>query len=237
MFKVALGAGHGANTAGKRCHKSLDVNETREWWLNDRICDHVEELLRGYDGYALLRLDDSDDGRDDVALSARVSAANAWGADLYLSIHHNAAGRVFDGGGIVAYTHPKSSAEAVKWRDAMYAELIKQTGLKGDRATPKATSNLYVLRETKMPAVLLELGFMDSKVDVPIILTDAYARKCAQAIVAVIVERGKLTPKQDGQADLYRVQVGAYRNKANAENMRDALMGKGFPAYITQTRM
>lgn len=237
MFKLALGAGHGIGTAGKRCHKSLDPGETREWWLNDRFCDYVEDGLKDYDGVSVLRLDDSDDGQDDIALAARVAAANEWGADLYLSGHHNALGRVFSGGGIVAITHPKSSKEAVLWRDAFYAELIKQTGLKGNRATPKTTSNLYVLRETTMPAVLLELGFMDSTVDVPIILTDDYARKCAQAVVAVIVQREKLTRKKvvEDKDTLYRVQVGAFGNKANAEKLRKELAAKGYQVYITRS--
>ena len=40
MFKIALNAGHYLNTAGKRCLKKLDKNETREWVLNNRICDN-----------------------------------------------------------------------------------------------------------------------------------------------------------------------------------------------------
>lgn len=200
MFKIALGAGHGANTAGKRCLKSLDPNETREWWLNDRIADLVEYELGKYQGYELLRLDDSDDGKEDVALAERVARANAWGADFYLSIHHNAGVNGGSGGGIVAYTHPQSSKASVEWRDELYEELIEHTGLKGNRANPKATSDLYVLRKTKMPAVLLELGFMDSATDVPIILTDAYARSCAVAIVGVLVRNGGLTPKPTADA-------------------------------------
>jgi hypothetical protein len=49
--------------------------------------------------------------------------------------------------------------------------------------------NLHECRETTMPAVLLELGFMDSTTDVPIILTEAFAEKCANAIVEVIVDK------------------------------------------------
>ena len=47
-----------------------------------------------------------------------------------------------------------------------------------------------------MPAVLLELGFMDSKVDTPIILTDEHAVECAEAIVEVLAEKGGLTKKE-----------------------------------------
>lgn len=236
MLKIALSAGHSINTAGKRCLKSLDPNETREWWLNDRVCDYVEEYLKDYDGYQLLRLDDSDDGKDVVSLSARVTAANSWSADFYLSVHHNAGMDGGTGGGIVAFSHPKSSKASVEWRDALYDALIRHTGLKGNRATPKATSDLYVLRETTMPAVLLELGFMDSKTDVPVILTDAHAQSCAKAIVEVLVERGKLTKKEERDDEsLYRVQVGAFRNKANAERLKQELEKAGYQAYITRT--
>ena len=46
MFKIALSAGHYKYTAGKRCMKSLDPNETREWILNDRIADRVLSRIR-----------------------------------------------------------------------------------------------------------------------------------------------------------------------------------------------
>ena len=235
MFKIALGAGHGIGTAGKRCLKSLDPKETREWFLNDRICDYVESYLKDYEGYSLLRLDDSDDGKDDIALATRTNKANEWGADFYLSVHHNAGVNGGSGGGIVAITHPQSSAESVKWRDALYGALIDETGLKGNRANPKTTSNLYVLRTSKMPAVLLELGFMDSKTDVPIILTDKYAQQCAKAIVKVLAQRGKLTKKAVSPASLYRVQLGAFGNKANAEKLMKDLKAKGYDTYMVKS--
>lgn len=234
MFKIALGAGHGMGTAGKRCMKALDPKETREWWLNDRICDYVEDYLKDYDGYELLRLDDSDDGQDDIALAKRTSKANAWGADFYLSVHHNAGVNGGTGGGIVAYTHPQSSKASVEWRNDLYDALIKHTGLKGNRSTPKATSNLYVLRTTKMPAVLLELGFMDSKTDVPIILSNEFAQGCARAIVEVLAERGKLTRKKVATGGVYKVQLGAFGNKANAEKLAQDLAAKGYQTYITR---
>ena len=108
MFKLALGAGHGFNTAGKRCPKELDSNETREWWLNDRVADKVEGLLAGYADVAVLRLDDSDDGADDIALATRVKRANQWGADFYLSVHHNAG---ICGGSAIAAIAPTIDAD------------------------------------------------------------------------------------------------------------------------------
>ena len=46
MFKIAIDAGHGLYTAGKRCLKSIDPNETREWVLNSRIAGKVIEKLK-----------------------------------------------------------------------------------------------------------------------------------------------------------------------------------------------
>lgn len=234
MFKIALGAGHGLHTPGKRCLKSLDPNETREWWLNDRVCDYVESFLKDYEGYTLVRLDDSDDGAENIPLETRVNKANALGVDFYLSVHHNAGINGGTGGGIVAYSYPKAGKETIAWRDALYDTLIAHTGLKGNRSQGKAEGNFFVLRETAMPAVLLELGFMDSRTDVPIILTDHYAQACARAIVEVLVERGKLTKKAAPVEGLYKVQLGAFSQKENAEKLAADLAAKGYKTYITR---
>ena len=193
-FKIALSAGHGRYTAGKRCKESLDKNETREWVLNDRIADKVEKLLKSYEGYELLRLDDTT-GVKDIALKERSKAANNFNADFYLAIHHNAGIYGGKGGGIVTFVYTKPSAESVAWQKDLYNALIDETGLKGNRSTPLAKGNLHEVREPKMPSVLLELGFMDSSTDVPIILTEKFADQCAKAIVKVLVKRGKLTKK------------------------------------------
>lgn len=225
-FKIALTAGHYVNTPGKRCLKSLDANETREWVLNDRIADKVEKLLQGYTGWELVRTDDTT-GKKEIGLTARTNAANNFKADFYLSIHHNAGINGGSGGGIVAYIYTNASTASAEWQKDLYNALIAKTGLKGNRATPLAKANLHEVRETNMPAVLLELGFMDSKTDVPVILTEKYADQCAAAIVEVLVKRGKLVAKpvaSNVSDSLYRVfnadgkQVGAYSVEANAFN-------------------
>lgn len=195
--KLALTAGHYYYTSGKRCLKSLDPSETREWWLNDRIADKIENLLAGYDGIVVLRTDDTT-GQKEIALAERIKAANNFGADFYLSIHHNAGIKGGSGGGIVAYTYTSVSSATALWQKKLYNALIAKTGLKGNRSDPLGKSNLQECRETAMPAVLLELGFMDSSADVPIILTEAFADKCAEAIVEVIVAEWGLTKKVVG---------------------------------------
>ena len=194
MFKIVLDAGHGANTPGKRCLKSIDKNETREWHLNNRICKFVEQKLASYDGFLLMRVDDIT-GATDVPLSARTGKANSWGADIYVSVHHNAGINGGKGGGIVSITYTKASETSDKYSKIIYDEMIKTTGLKGNRSTPLAKQNLHVCRETNMPAVLIECGFMDSTTDVPIILTDKFADEAAEGIVNALVKMGGLTKK------------------------------------------
>lgn len=194
MFKLALNAGHGLHTAGKRCLKSLDPNETREWYLNDRIADKIEKLLATYEGIEVLRIDDTT-GAKDIGLTTRTNNANKWGADFYLAIHHNAGVNGGTGGGIQAYVYTKSSQASIDWQKELYNELIALTGLKGNRSDGMPKANLHEVRETNMPAVLLELGFMDSSTDVPIILSEDFANKCAQACVNVLVRKANLIKK------------------------------------------
>ena len=194
-FKIAINAGHGINTAGKRCLKTLDPNETREWSLNSRICSKIEQKLKAYSGYELIRLDDTT-GKTDVTLKTRTDKANTFGADFYLSIHHNAGINGGTGGGVVAIVYTKASAKSIEWQKALYDSIIKYTSLKGNRAEPLQKQNLHEVRESKMPCVLLECGFMDSKTDVPIILTEDFAEKVATACVEVLVQKGGLLKNQ-----------------------------------------
>lgn len=234
MFKIVLDAGHGINTAGKRCLKAIDPKETREWTLNSRICNKIQNYLSAYEGCSVLRVDDTT-GKTDIALETRVKNANNFKADFYLSIHHNAGIKGGKGGGIVAYTYTKVDNTTLNWQKDLYNAIINATGLKGNRATPLGKADFYVVRKTTMPAVLLELGFMDSTTDVPIILTDDFADKVAKACVDVIVKKGGLTKKAVSQPTtdkIYRVQVGAFSNKSNAEKLQNELKNKGYSAII-----
>lgn len=217
-FKLALSAGHYLYTSGKRCLASIDPNETREWWLNDRIADRLEKLLSEYDGIEILRLDDTT-GQTKVDLATRSNASNNWGADLYLAIHHNAGVGGGSGGGITSYAYNgKIPNSTLEWQKEFYDELIRLTGLKGNRSTGVPRANLHECREPKADAILLELGFMDSTTDVPIILTQDFAYKCAQACCNVIVKKASLT-KKSATTDV----VGTYKvittlNKYSSSN-------------------
>lgn len=194
MYKLALSAGHWLGTY-KGCPKSLDPNQTDEWTLNSRICNKMQAILNNYDGIEVLRTDDTT-GKTNILLADRCDAANKWGADFYLSIHHNGGINGGKGGGIVAYTHPKASRTSKEWQSDLYNAAIAATGLRGNRSNPKPTKNLQEMREAAMPSVLMECGFMDSATDCPIILTEDFADKMAKAFCDVIVKRSGAKKKK-----------------------------------------
>ncbi len=193
---IVLDAGHGMATAGKRCLKSLDPNETREWWLNDRIVDRVQELLSAYN-CTVLRVDDTT-GAKDVSLSARVKAANNAGAAIYISIHHNAGLNGKRGGGTVVF-FCSSSQERLAQAKRLYTAVVDKTGLQGNRSQVVVNKGFYVIKNTKMPAFLVENGFMDSVDDVPVILSAAHAEKTAQGILNFLVADLSLAKKGQAQ--------------------------------------
>lgn len=184
---LLVDAGHGLYTYGKRCLKSLDPNETREWVLNSRIAEYLEDEMEAYEDVVVVRLDDPT-GKRDVPLRERADKANKLYKQylalnyvvIILSIHHNAGINGGNGGGITTIVDSrKASARSLEIRDRVYDELIATTGLKGNRSIPKSRQPLFILYNTDMPGTLVEHGFMDSSTDVPRILSDEFARQCA----------------------------------------------------------
>lgn len=95
------------------------------------------------------------------SLAARVDEANAWGADEFISLHTNASDNSAVSG-IEGYAYSRPSA-AYTLGEYILRALQENTGLP-NRGMGVRT-NLYVLRRTQMPAVLLELGFITNPGD------------------------------------------------------------------------
>ncbi len=217
---VALDAGHGMKTAGKRCFKSLDPNETREWWLNDRVMDKVEAALQAYD-CTVIRVGDTT-GAKDVSLASRVKTANSAGADIYISMHHNAGLNGRSGGGTVVF-YSSSKTERGVQAQKLYEAIVSRTGLRGNRSSKIVKKGFYVIKNTKMPAFLVENGFMDSPQDVPIILSEQHAVKTAEGVVAFIVATLQLKTASG--------TAGSAGNALQAGAGKQPTPGKYYPAY------
>lgn len=214
-FKIAYGAGHFLDEPGKRIPAKLDAAQTREWTLNDRVARYFAEAAGQYENVELLRVDDPT-GKTWNGLLDRCRKANAWGADMCLAIHHNAAysdGRTFDGGGIVAYSY-KEGTKGAEYRDEIYAACISAGGLRGDRYDPTQAKGFYVLVNTNAPAVLMEYGFMDSVIDAPVILTEAYSKLVGYATMEGIAKAAGLR-KKTAQAPAATKPTTSATNAAN----------------------
>lgn len=183
--KIAISAGHYKYTAGKRCLKSIDPNETREWTLNARIAEKLTAILKNYN-VDIIRLDDPT-GETSVSLEDRAKKSDASNADFYIAIHHNAGINGGSGGGVVVYHYPleKNKEQAT----SLYNHVVGLNGLKGNRSKPiSETKSLYEVTAPKADSLLLENGFMDSTTDTPIILTEEYANKSALGIANFFIE-------------------------------------------------
>ena len=96
------------------------------------------------------------------SLTARVNEANSWGADLFLSIHTNAAQNQLASGS-EALIYSRTSRTALGVAEDILDNLNEVTGLRNRGVVERP--GLYVLKKTKMPAVLVELGFITNRYD------------------------------------------------------------------------
>lgn len=145
--------------------------------------------------------------------------ANDWGADLFVSNHFNAAGG--DGYEALIYSENRRAL------GELFEKHVKSAG-QNSRGV-KLRPGLVVLRETNMPAVLNEGAFVDNLQDIRDWNEDAELKKLGEAYGEAAAEYLQLERKQ---TRIYRVQVGAYAVKENAENMEKRLKNAGFDAII-----
>lgn len=154
----------------------------------------------------------------------RAMKANNAGVDFFISIHRNSFPTDNEVFGVESLVYDLSGIKyqmAQDINDQLEAIGFVNLGV-------KARPNLVVLRRTRMPAVLVEVGFIDSNVDNR--LFDDNFDDIAQAIASGILD----TLESVGviQNDYYRVQVGAFRNRRYAERLLNELLEQDYPAFI-----
>lgn len=190
VFKIAIDAGHGNHTAGKRTPDGA----MREFWFNNPVAQMVGKFLRErYVGVSVLHPYDTT-GAKDTPLINRTNTANQWGADAFVSVHANA----FGGGGwntaggieTFIYTNPSSMSRV--FASNVNDQLVKWSGLVNRGVK---TANFAVVRDTRCPSILVECGFMSNKEEAALLMSAAYRAKCAEAIAAGIAITFRLTKK------------------------------------------
>lgn len=123
------------------------------------------------------------------SLTARASVSNKAGADLFVSIHSNAAGNGgwYSASGFIAFTSSgPDSAPRNKAASAIINE-VKASGIKLF-SNPLAHERYTVLTATTSPAVLLECAFHTNEEDVKNLKSDAWRDNLAEAVCAGICD-------------------------------------------------
>jgi N-acetylmuramoyl-L-alanine amidase/Mannosyl-glycoprotein endo-beta-N-acetylglucosaminidase/Copper amine oxidase N-terminal domain len=180
-MKIAIDAGHGPDTPGKR----TPDDSMREFQFNSVVARYVRDGLKQYEGVEVLFMH-ADDGSRDVPLKERTDKANTWKADVFVSIHANAFGNNWnEANGIETFVYTSRPAAAVKLAEAVQRAIIRATGRR-DRGVK--AGDLHVLRESNMTAILVECGFMTNREEAELLKSDEYRKACAAAIVQGISE-------------------------------------------------
>lgn len=171
-MKIIIDAGHGPETPGKR---SPD-GSLREFQFNAAVAQLVKPLLIAKGIHVLF----SHEMDKDVPLAERISLANRLQVDAFVSIHANAFGSEWNSAnGIETYVYPKASAASAALAHLLQPSLVLACNRK-DRGVK--TANFAVLRDTKMPAVLIECGFMTNREEANLLKQPTYQLQCAEAI-------------------------------------------------------
>lgn len=214
MFKVFLSAGHGGNDPGAVAYglKEKDIN------LQILLACKAELERHGLT-VVCSRTADADD-----PVQEEVREANKSGAKIAVSFHTNA------GKGDGSETFYYASSVSGKILAALCEKYVKELG-QNSRGI-KSTSNLYFLRKTVMPSVLCECAFIDNDSDNNVVDTVVEQKKFGVAYAKGILEylgvtyREPKKPKVENK--IYRVQVGSFSNRQNAENVLKKAKEAGF---------
>lgn len=212
-FKVYIDPGHGGFDNGAQYGQRLEKDEVL------RLALAVGEILQN-DGLEVGYTRTADVYNSPIE---KAQIANRNDADLFVSIHRNASPNPNMYSGVQTLIYDDSGIKADMARNINTQ--LSQAGFNdlGISVRP----NLAILKKTKMPAVLVEVGFINSDIDNQIFDQnfDEIANAIAQGILVTLEE----TAPFGG----YAVQIGLYRNYANAlYELRQVQQKDGYEAAI-----
>ena len=207
---IAIAGGHSAYARGA------------SGYLDEYDCDRafVAQLIPAFESQGWYVTDCSNDGGDERAeLREECRIANSSGADLFIAVHFNAGG----GTGTEVWHYPGSSAEG--YAEDVSREIAAALGLPNRGA--KSTTGLYVINHTNMPAILIEVCFVDTEADADAWWATSWDDLCAAVVRGlggdyVNKEEDMLTEHQDKLlATIYEQVTGTYDPTGRGMNFND----------------
>ena len=231
--KVYLGVGHGGSDPGAvgNGFKEKDLNLTIALACKKELERHKVQVK-------ISRTTDKA-----VWLEERIAQANAFDADLAADIHINAGG----GKGAEVY-HSVNGGEG----KSLALNIMKEFKAIGQNAHSTKPSDYKTgakvrknssgadyfgfIRQTKMTAVLVENAFIDNKEDIKLLNTAAKQKALGVAIAKGILKTLEIPYQAEKPTKtsntIYRIQLGAYSSKSNAEKQLKKVKAAGFKEAV-----
>lgn len=229
--KIYLNPEHGGSDGGAS-YAGL-VEKT----LNLKAAKFCRDYLKKYDCTVFLSRE-SDTG--DLLISQRIADLKEKKADVVITIAHNA------GGG--------QGCEIFYWKDdtaskrlaGLIEKNFKEIGQisRGVKVSSEAAYNFGMVREPSkegIPAVLSEFAFLDNAQDRLLVDSDEDLKKEGEAIGKAVKEylnlKETVTEPENPIPDsdvLYRIQIGAFKLKSNAESYVEYVKRRGFDAFYKE---
>lgn len=228
MPKVFIGVGHGGSDSGASSSGLIEKNLSLVTALacKDMLVSNGVEVKMSRE------IDENDN------ISQEVAECNQYQPDLAVEIHYNAGG----GDGLEIYRY-RGGGKSLRAAQKIETRMI-QVGQNSRGVKVKLNNygkDYYMwIRETIAPAILIEVGFVDNSTDRQLFDTEEEQRKLGQAIGYGILDYFNISFKvattsqtnTDSKDKIYRVQVGAFKSKSNAEKLVNELKQKGYNSFI-----
>ena len=218
-YLVAIDAGHGINTAGKRSVKlSSDLyidgvlirkkgQTIKEYEWNKAVSEYLAAALKRCGINTMYTADMT--GKTDIPLNSRSNTANKKGADILISNHYNAIGssqawqsRVK---GLLVLRTKNASSKSIRLGKLVVKHLEKDINYEYSyglmRDVDMSGFTLAILRQTTMPAILIEYGFMDYWNEAKLMLDKKHQEKCAEAVAKAVCEYFGITYTEKQEAN------------------------------------
>ena len=217
--KVFIGVGHGGNDPGaKKYIVEKDVNLAMAKACRDVLVAHGVEVK-------MSRTKDEND-----PISDEIKECNVFKPDLAIDIHNNSGG----GNGFECFYHVCGGTSKTLAKNIEIE--VKAIGQNSRGCKTKTNSNgkdyYGFIRETSCPAVICEGVFVDNKADASQADTAAEQKAFGVAYAKAILKTLGIVYKSTKKTTVYKVQVGTYNDKKNAEAQVKKLKAAGFNACI-----
>lgn len=183
MALIVIDPGHGGNDPGAQGNGLVEKQLTLQFGLKlrDWLRQHYQvdvSMTRESDIY--------------IPLNDRAQFANQLNADYFVSLHHNAAG----GEGFESYVYlGTQSGPTGTYQRIIHDEIMAYLRPLGVRDRGRKTANFAVLRETRMPAILLENLFVDNEHDANLLKNPAIIDEFTKSIARGIANAFNLVEK------------------------------------------